>query len=207
MAFLTAHLKDNPEIEAIGREALSKNIPAVQRESADLIRLLIRTAKIQSILEIGTAVGYSTCLFYDAMEKGRIVTIERRPDLAAQARANFKRMGFNGITVLEGDANAILPTLEENFELIFIDAGKSHYREYFDKAFPFLKPGGLIISDNILMNGLTLDYDLDIRKNRTMVKGMRNYLHFLCNHPELHTTLIPIGDGLAVSLHDKEQTI
>ena len=89
--------------------------------------------------------------------------------------------------------------------MIFIDAGKSHYKSYFDEAFPLLKEGGIILSDNILMNGLTLNYDMNIRKNRTMVRGMRNYIHFICNHSMLTTSLIPVGDGLAVSHYTKEK--
>lgn len=203
---ITGHLIDAPEIEAMRESAIERNIPVIQRESADIIRLLIRLADIRSILEIGTAIGYSACLFYGEMKSGRITTIEKRHDCVLEAEENFKRLGLSDIRVVEGDAADAISRIDEKFDMIFIDAGKSHYREYFDKAFPLLNKGGIIISDNILMNGLTLNYDMRIRKNRTMVRGMREYLKFLCSHPDLKTTLMPVGDGLAVSHYQKENT-
>ncbi|PLX33291.1 MAG: O-methyltransferase [Clostridiales bacterium] len=201
---ITGHLCDKPEIEKMRKMAVERNIPVIQRESADIIRLLIRIAHIESILEIGTAIGYSASLFYGEMENGRITTIEKRPDSAIEAAENFKRLGYRNIRILEGDAIDVISGIDEKFDMIFIDAGKSHYREYFDKAFPLLNNGGIIVSDNILMNGLTLNYDMNVRKNRTMVRAMRGYIKFLCSHPSLKTTLMPVGDGLAVSHYQKE---
>lgn len=201
VSFLTGHLKDPPAIEALRQSALSRNIPVIQRESAEIVRLLIRVGRINSLLEIGTAVGYSTALFWEAMKEGRIVTIERNRAFAREAAENLQALGCRGAAVVEGDALEKLKVMEGPYDLIFIDAGKSHYRAYFDLAFPLLKPGGLIVSDNILMNGLTLGYDMKLRKNRTMVRSMRGYLSFLTGHPELETAFIPAGDGLAVSLH------
>jgi len=203
---MTGHLTDSPEIETVRKDAVKRNIPVIQRESAEIICLLIRTAGIKSILEIGTAVGYSAAIFYEEMGNGRITTIEKRHDCVIEAKENFDSFGYKSIRILEGDALDLIVSIEEKFDMVFIDAGKSHYREYFDKTFPLLKDGGMIISDNILMNGLTLNYDMKIRKNRTMVRGMRGYIKFLCNHPELKTTLIPVGDGLAVS-HCQKETI
>ncbi len=203
---ITGHLCDKPEIEAMRKLAVERNIPVIQRESADIIRLIIRIAHIKSILEIGTAIGYSASLFYGEMENGRITTIEKRPDCALEAAKNFKMLGYSNIRILEGNAVDVITGIDEKFDMIFIDAGKSHYREYFDKAFPLLNNGGIIISDNILMNGLTLNYDMNVRKNRTMVRAMRGYIKFLCSHPCLKTTLMPVGDGLAVSHYQKETT-
>ncbi len=203
---ITGHLRDKPEIEEMRKKAIERNIPVIQRESADIIRLLIRIANIKSILEIGTAIGYSASLFYGEMENGRITTIEKRPECALEAKENFKRLGCSNIRILQGDAVDVISGIDEKFDMIFIDAGKSHYREYFDKAFPLLSDGGIIVSDNILMNGLTLNYDMNVRKNRTMVRAMRGYIKFLCSHPDLKTTLMPVGDGLAVSHYQKETT-
>ncbi|HKL10466.1 MAG TPA: O-methyltransferase [Clostridia bacterium] len=202
---ITGHLLDKPEIEVMRKDAIERNIPVIQRESADIIRLLIRIARITSILEIGTAIGYSASLFYEEMENGRITTIEKRPDCALEAKENFNILGYCKIRVLQGDASEMIAGIDEKFDMIFIDAGKSHYREYFDKAFPLLNNGGIVISDNILMNGLTLNYDMKVRKNRTMVRAMRSYIKFLCTHPDLKTTLMPVGDGLAVSHYQKEK--
>jgi len=205
VAFLTGHLKDGPEIEEMREKAIGRNIPVIQRETADLIRLLIRISNTKAILEIGTAIGYSTSLFYETMIDGRITTIEKRHDCAVEAMDNFKSLGYDKIDLIEGDAIECISKAEGPFDMIFIDAGKSHYKTYFDKAFPLLREGGMVISDNILMNGMTLNYDMSIRKNRTMVRGMRAYIDFICKHPMLATTLIPVGDGLAISQYTKEK--
>jgi predicted O-methyltransferase YrrM len=202
---LTRHLSDRPEIEEMRENAIERKIPVIQKETADLIRLLIRTSNTKSILEIGTAIGYSTSLFYETMKNGRITTIEKSHDSAIEAAHNFERLGYRGIDLIEGDASVCISKAKGPFDMIFIDAAKSHYKSYFDEAFPLLNEGGIVVSDNILMNGLTLNYDMSIRKNRTMVRGMRGYIEFICNNPMLTTTLIPVGDGLAVSHYTKEK--
>ena len=123
-----------------------------------------------------------------------------------QAKKNFKRSGFNeNITLLEGDAEELLKNVEGEFDMIFLDAAKGQYQLFYDLVIDKLKVGGLLISDNILYKGMIADDALVMRRKKTIVKRMRNYLDYICNCDYLSTSLIPIGDGVALSYKEKER--
>ncbi|NBG87639.1 O-methyltransferase [Isachenkonia alkalipeptolytica] len=181
--------------------AAAHHVPIIQGEVAALIQVLVKTSKAEKILEIGTAIGYSAMIMAEAMEEeGRIVTLERNEKMVALAGENIRRGGYeNQIQIIPGDALETLHFLPGDYDLIFMDGGKGHYREMLDLAISLLKPGGLLISDNILYKGMVSSEELVQRRKRTIVHRMREYLEYITHHRELTTSIIPIGDGVALS--------
>lgn len=183
------------EMELGARE---KDIPIAQIEVIRLLQTMVASTGAKRILEIGTAVGYSTISMLQAAgEDGSIVTIEKNAEMAAIARENCK--GYN-IEVLTGDAVTVLEGLSGTYDMVFIDAAKAQYRAMLMHSLRLVKEGGLIISDNVLYKGMIATDDLRIRREITIIKRMRNYLDYICNHPNLMTSIIPIGDGIAMSV-------
>lgn len=176
--------------------------PIIQKEVRCFIDTLLECHKPRRILEIGTAIGYSGIFFAQHLpEDGEIITLERDADYAQRARANFSRSGLaEKITLIEGEAEESVKCLEGEFDLIFIDANKSKYRYYFDELFPKLRLGGMIICDNILYKGYVTSGEYLSPKQRTIVNALRDFLPFLANHPKLATSIVPIGDGVTVSV-------
>jgi len=181
--------------------AACHNVPVIQREVAALLKVLVKTAKAEKILEIGTAIGYSAMIMAEAMEtRGKIVTLERNEKMVEKAMDNIRRGGFeNRIQIIPGDALKTLHFLPGGYDVIFMDGGKGHYQEMLDLAISLLKPGGLLISDNILYKGMVSSEDLVKRRKRTIVNRMREYLEYITHHQDLTTSIIPIGDGVALS--------
>ncbi len=176
-------------------------VPIIQREVAELLKVLVKTARANKILEIGTAIGYSAMIMAEAMEgKGTVVTLERNESMVALAGENIRRGGYQDrIRIIPGDALETLHFLPGGYDVIFMDGGKGHYQEMLDLAISLLKPGGLLISDNILYKGMVSSDDLVKRRKRTIVNRMREYLEYITGHGELTTSIIPIGDGVALS--------
>ncbi|MDW7672620.1 MAG: O-methyltransferase [Bacillota bacterium] len=184
-------------------DALEQEIPIITPEVASLMEILIQTAQCRQLLEVGTATGYSALLFCMAAgPESRVITIEREPHLIDTARRNIDEAGLSGqIKVMPGDALEVLPCLTEPVDLIFLDGAKGHYTEMLDHCLALLKPGGLLVSDNILYKGMVAaDISGVKRRQRTIVRRMRAYLNTITTHPQLQTSLLPVGDGLAVSL-------
>ncbi len=180
------------------------NVPIVQPEVAKFIEVLIKTSGTKSILEIGTAIGYSASLFADAMgANSRLVTIELREKSYNIAKANIAKRHFDTeFEFLLGDGREVLEKIDEKFDMIFIDAAKGHYKVFYDLCIGKLKKGGIIVSDNVLYKGMIATDEYVVRRQKTIVKRMRNYLSFISNHPELTTSVIPFGDGVAISYND-----
>lgn len=176
--------------------------PIIQKEVRCFIDTLLECHKPKRILEIGTAIGYSGIFFAQHLpDDGQIITLERDSDYIARAKDNFERSELSDkITLIEGEAEESVKNLEGEFDLIFIDANKSKYRYYFDNLFPKLKVGGLIICDNILYKGMISNGEYLSKKQQTIVNALREFLPFLANHPKLATSIIPIGDGVTVSV-------
>lgn len=176
------------------------HIPILRLESLNFIltQLLLKSPK--NILEIGTAIGYSALCFKKVLIHTNITTIEIDEIMAEIARENFKEYKAN-INLLEGDAIDILPKIKEKYEALFIDARKSQYKNFLNLSKPLLKERALIITDNILLGGMVADFDSTPRKKRAMVKHMMRYNDFLLNDKDFLTSLIPIGDGIAVSIY------
>ncbi len=187
-------------IAEMERFAKEYDVPISQPESIKLIELLIKIGKISSILEVGSAIGYSAIRMVYAGAK-KVDTIEINPDAARVARTNAEREGMaSNINVIEGDAKEILPTLDGQYDLIFIDAAKGQYSEFFKHCMRMLKTGGVLVSDNVLYKGMTATDELLLHRKRTIVKRLREYIDMLCSHPELDTDILPLGDGVALSV-------
>ncbi len=174
-------------------------VPISQPETMKLLEVLIRLGRVDSVLEVGCAIGYSAIHFCLA-GASRVDTVELSPEAARVARQNFAQAGLSqAITLLEGDAREILPTLNGEYDMIFMDAAKAQYQEFFPHCMRLLKKGGLLVSDNVLYKGMIATDELVLRRKITIVKRLRQYLSMLSSHEELETTVLPIGDGVALS--------
>lgn len=185
--------------------AQENSVPIVHKEVADLLKVLLKMQRPKKILEVGCAIGYSSILFATTCEGNvDIITCERNPIMIEKATENIKRAGFdNNINILEGDAAELLKNVEGEFDMIFLDAAKGQYKLFYDLVIDKLKVGGVLISDNILYKGMIADDDLVVRRKKTIVKRMRNYLDYICNCDYLSTSLLPMGDGVAISYKEK----
>ena len=192
---------DSPEMEDFRRNAEKEEVPIIHREVQKHIEMLIGSNKIQSILEVGTAVGFSSSVFARAMgPAGQVDTIERNLNMVAQADENITALGLkNQISIMIGDAQEQLEELTKTYDMIFLDGAKGHYIHLLDHCLRCLKPGGLLVSDNVLYKGMIASDQLVIRRKITIVKRMRKYLEAISNHPQLVTSILPLGDGLAIS--------
>ncbi len=190
------------ELEVYAKE---NNVPIVHKEVSDLLKVLLKVQRPKKILEVGCAIGYSSILFASSLEgEVEIITVERNEKMIEKAKENIKRAGLeNKITILEGDAEELLKTIDGEFDMIFLDAAKGQYKLFYDMVIDKLKVNGLLISDNILYKGMVAHDDFVIRRKKTIVKRMRNYLDYISNCDYLDTSLIPIGDGVALSYKNK----
>ncbi len=192
--------------EQIKKEALADRVPIIRSETASLLKFFVSFAKPMQILEVGTAVGYSAIIMSEAMPEGAaITTIEKYEPRIPVARENFRRAGKEqAITLLEGDAMEWLSRLSGPYDLIFMDAAKGQYIHFFPEIMRLLGDGGLLISDNIFQDGDIMESRFAVtRRNRTIHSRMREYLYTLKHTEGLVTSLIPIGDGVAVSTKKK----
>lgn len=194
-------------LSQLEKYAEERFIPIVQPETAALLKVIVGIHKPERVLEAGTAIGYSACVIARAMGSSGIVdTIEIDEEMAEAARKNIETMGLGSrIRVLQGDALEVMECLSTPYDLIFLDAAKGQYLEYFEQAMRLLKPGGLLISDNVLYKGLVLHDRKAMHKHRTIAAKLNEYLHVLCHDDRLETAVIPIGDGLAISLKKQVQ--
>jgi predicted O-methyltransferase YrrM len=190
-----------PEMEDFRSSAEKEAVPIIHREVQKHLEMLIAASKIQSILEVGTAVGFSSSVFARAMGPGgQVDTIERNLNMVVQADQNIRTLGLeNQIRILVGDAQEKLEELSGTYDMIFLDGAKGHYIHLLDHCLRCLKPGGLLVSDNVLYKGMIATDQLVIRRKITIVKRMRKYLEAISNHPQLVTSVLPLGDGLAIS--------
>lgn len=188
-------------LKELGEYARKNGIPILHREAAALIRVLALLQEPQRILEVGTAVGYSAILLASTLKQGgRVDTIERDEDSAVQAAENIRKEGLeNKISVIVGEALEVLRCLDTRYDLIFLDAAKGQYPEFLPECLRLLRPGGLLISDNVLYRGMVASEEPVTRRKRTIVMRMREYLDTICSADELETSIVPIGDGIAVS--------
>ena len=194
----------NTEIlDEIEREALQADVPIIRKEMQTFLKVFLAMKQPKRILEVGTAVGFSAIFMaeYDPVE-ARIVTIENYEKRIPIARENFKRAGKEAVvTLLTGDAKEVLPTIGEPFDFIFMDAAKGQYIHFLPEVLRILKEGGTLISDNVLQDGDIIESRFAVtRRNRTIHKRMREYLYTLTHHEELTTAVLPIGDGITVSV-------
>ena len=195
--------RGNTEIlDTIEKEALDSYVPIIRKEMQSFLKLLLAMQKPKRILEVGTAVGFSAILMaeYNPIQC-EIVTIENYEKRIPIARENFVRAGKESqITLIEGDATEVLKTLEEPFDMIFMDAAKGQYINFMPDILRLLKKDGVLVSDNVLQDGDIIESHFVVtRRNRTIHKRMREYLYELTHRDDLVTAVLPIGDGITVS--------
>ena len=188
------------KLNRIKQKALEEHIPIIMDDTLEVIANYLIKMKPERILEIGTAVGYSAICFSKYLnEDGMIDTIERDEERIKEAKVNIKNMDLeNKIHIYEGDAVEILPTLNEKYDAIFIDAAKGKYPFFLKEALRMIKPTGIIFADNILYKGYVMS-DYNKHKQRTAVRNLREYIKEVSENPNLETEILEVGDGLAVS--------
>ncbi len=200
--YLRSQLPENTGLlKELEEYATEPYIPIIQREVAQMLKVFFSYAKPKKILEIGTAIGYSAIFFSSLMgEGGRVVTIERNPEMAEKAKINFARGGIEEkVTLLEGDAAEVLPQLEGTFDMIFLDAAKGQYSKFFPHCMRLLKVEGTLVTDNILYRGIVASEELAPRKHITIARNLRNYIYEISHDKRLETTVLPLGDGVGIS--------
>ncbi len=195
--------ENSPLLCEIEEQAKKDFVPIIRREMQSLLKVLLRMNRPVRILEVGTAVGFSALLMAEYNPVAcEIITIENYEKRIPVAKANFAKAGrSDSITLLEGDAADILKELTEPFDFIFMDAAKGQYIHFLEDILRLLKPGGVLVSDNVLQDGDIIESRYVVtRRNRTIHKRMREYLYQLTHLPELETAVLPLGDGVTVSV-------
>ena len=190
-------------IEAIEQEALRDRVPIIRKEMQSFLKVLLMIKRPMRILEVGAAVGFSSILMSEYMpEGGHITTIENYDKRIPIARANFTRAGKEEqIDLIEGAALEVMHGLEGPYDLIFVDAAKGQYIHYLPEVMRLLGTDGVLVSDNVLQEGDIIESRFAVeRRNRTIHSRMREYLYELKHHDQLQTSIIPLGDGVALSV-------
>ena len=199
---------ENPVIEAIEQEALDSFVPIIRKETQSFLKVMMLMNRPARVLEVGTAVGFSAILMSEYLPEGsHITTIENYEKRIPIARNNFKRAGKEEqITLIEGDALEVMKTLEGPYDFIFMDAAKGQYIHYKPEAVRLLSDGGILMSDNVLQDGDIIESRFAVeRRNRTIHSRMRDYLYELKHSDVLETSIIPLGDGVALSIKKKKE--
>ncbi len=190
------------EMEAFAK---AEDVPISQPESIRLVEVLLKIAGAKRVLELGTAIGYSAIRMVLSCG-AEVVTVELSEEMADIAQENFKKAGVEEkVTLLRGDARQVVADMpgEELFDVIFVDAAKGQYMEFFEHCDRLLKKGGMLISDNVLYKGMTATDELVVRRKITIVKRLRSYLEMLKENERFSTALLPIGDGVALSFKER----
>lgn len=205
VSYINSLEKENsPVLEEIEKEARKDGVPIIRKEMESFLRVMLSIKKPMRILELGTAVGYSAILMSEYInEKGQIITIENYDKRIPIAKENIKKAGReNVIKLLEGDAMEIMPTLESNqFDFVFMDAAKAQYIHFLQEVLRLMKKDGVLITDNVLQEGDLIQSKYVVRRrDRTIHKRMREYLEVVKNHSQLETSIVPIGDGITMSV-------
>ena len=194
---------NTPFLNGIEKEAKETNVPIIRTQVQSLLKLLLAMRKPATILEVGCAIGFSALLMSEyGPEDCHITTIEKYEKRIPVARENFRRAGKGErITLLEGDAAEILQKLTGAYDMIFMDAAKGQYIHFLPDVLRLLAPGGILLSDNVLQDGNILESRFAVtRRNRTIHSRMREYLYELKHHPQLETVILPVGDGVTLSV-------
>lgn len=189
-------------LEELEKYAVCNSVPIIQKEVGRFLELMINIKKPAKILELGTAIGYSSILMsISSKNRCNITTIERNSDMVHVAGENIKKYGFErNIQIIEGDCIDVLQELNEEFDLIFMDAGKGHYNHFLPHCLRLLSKGGIIIADNVLFRGMVASKELVKRRKITIVKRMKSYLDTISSSDDFITSVIPMGDGIAVTV-------
>ena len=198
---------NTPFLEELEQYALQERVPVIRREMQSFIKMLLALQRPKRILEVGTAIGFSTLLMCEyGPADVQITTIENYEKRILLAKENFRKAGQESkITLLEGDATKILAGLSGSYDLIFMDAAKGQYIHWLPDVIRLLKKGGVLLSDNVLQDGNLIESHYIVeRRDRTIYKRMREYLYQLKHDPLLETSILPLGDGVTVSVKKEE---
>ena len=207
--YIIRYLRDTiPErsghIAEMEQYAKSNDVPISQPESIRLVEVLLKIAGAKKILELGTAIGYSAIRMTNACG-AEVVTVELSDEMADIAEKNFEIAGVSDkVTLIRGDARQVISEMsgEGIFDIIFVDAAKGQYMEFFGHCERLLKKGGVLISDNVLYKGMTATDELVVRRKITIVRRLRQYLEMLKENKNFSTSLLPLGDGVALSFKE-----
>ncbi len=182
--------------------ALENSVPIVQKETAKFLQFMVTLKRPTKILELGTAIGYSSILMnLTSGGNNKIITIERDEKMIELAKENIKKYNLqDNIEILQGDCLDILENLGGSFDMIFMDAGKGHYNHFLPHCLRLLSNEGVIVADNVLFRGMVASKELVKRRKITIVKRMKNYLDIVSKDENLVTTVIPMGDGIALTV-------
>lgn len=197
--------KTNSEVlEKIEEQAHIDNVPIIRKEMESFLRVMLYIKKPKRILELGTAVGYSAILMSECIdEDGKITTIENYEKRIVEAKKNIELSGKGQIIeLLEGDATEVMKTLpSQQFDFVFMDAAKAQYIYFLPEVLRLMKKGAVLITDNVLQEGDLIESRFVVeRRDRTIHKRMREYLEVVKNHEKLETSIVPIGDGITISV-------
>lgn len=199
--------RDSEALHSIRMEAVRDRVPVIRKDTEELIRILLAMNKPKRILEVGAAIGFSSVFMGENTgDDTQIVTIENYPPRIERAKSNIKLASMQDkITLLEGDAAEILKELDGCYDFIFMDAAKGQYIHFFDDIMRLLKPGGILLSDNVLQDGDIFESRFGIkRRNHTIHGRMREYLYVLTHHESLDTVILETGDGMTISVKKAE---
>lgn len=194
---------NTPFLDEIEKYAIKTQVPVIRKSMQSLLKFLLMLTKPRNILEVGTAIGFSALLMREYGPKNcHITTIEKYDKRILLARENFKRADAeNQITLLQGDATDILKELQGTYDLIFMDAAKGQYIHFLPDILRLMPAGGMLVSDNVLQDGEIIESRFAVtRRNRTIHARMRDYLYELKHHPLLETVILPVGDGVTLSI-------
>jgi len=185
--------------------ANKNNVPIIFPEVEQFIRVLLKISNAKNILEIGSAIGYSSLVMAESTPSNvRITTIEKRKDMYKIAKENINQSKYKDkVKIIEGDARDVIPELEEKYDFIFLDAAKGHYLEFFNDCTKKLNDEGIIVSDNVLYKGMIASDELVIRRKKTIVKRMRNYLEYISDLDGYITSVLPLGDGVSITYKEE----
>ena len=204
VAYINSLDAGNPAyLDELEAYAIQTQVPIIRKEMQSFMRTMLLMNKPKRILEVGTAIGFSALLMSEFMpQDGHITTIENYEKRIPIAKANFQKYGKEDrITLLEGDAAEVLKTLEGPYDFIFMDAAKGQYIHYLPQIMRILTPGGVLISDNVMQDGDIIESKYAVtRRDRTIHRRMREYMYTLTHHEELQTSILTLGDGVAVSV-------
>ena len=190
---------NDEELKRIKELALENHIPIIMDDTLEVIEKILIEEKPKRILEIGTAVGYSAACFARMNEDTVIDTIELNEERYNEAIVNLEKIGIKDrVNVFLGNAVEILPTLNNEYDIVFIDANKGKYPVFLGEAIRMIKPNGIIIADNVLYKGYVMS-DYNKHKQRTAVRHLREYLKEATENEMLETEILEVGDGLAVT--------
>lgn len=182
--------------------AIKNNIPIIKKDVRQFLQSILLLKKPKKILEIGTAVGYSSLIMKDTIKDAKITTIDVNSRYSKIARRYYKYYGYEDIIQINEDALIALSNMKDHYDFVFIDAAKGHYQEYFNIIDPFVKPGGVIICDDVLYKGMVCNDNMRKKRHRhiTIVKRLHEFLKHLMGRKDYHTIILPIDDGVSLSL-------